>query len=48
MQTAKTNGLVPELYLKYIIEYIGKVPIDNLLPWSKEIPTYLKEIELQK
>ena len=48
MQTAKTNGLVPELYLKYIIESIGKVPIDNLLPWSKELPTYLKEIELQK
>ena len=37
-------GLNVELYLKYAIESIDKVPIEDLLPWSKNLPDNLKII----
>ena len=44
VQTARANGLNVELYLKYAIESIDKVPIEDLLPWSKNLPDNLKII----
>lgn len=41
VQTAKANGLKSEQYLKYIIEKINKKDIDDLLPWSNNLPKEL-------
>ena len=38
VQTAKANGLIPELYIKHLLDNINKVEIDDLLPWSEKIP----------
>ncbi len=37
IQTAKANDIKSELYLKYVIENIDKVDINNLLPWNLKI-----------
>lgn len=37
IQTARANGIKTELYMKYVIENIGKEDINNLLPWSEDI-----------
>ena len=42
MQTAKANGLISEQYISYCLENIGRIQIDDLLPWSKNLPDYLK------
>lgn len=42
VQTARANGVKVEEYLKYIIENIDKVPLDNLLPWHKDLPAELR------
>ena len=43
IQTAKANGLVPELYINHVISSIGKVPIEDILPWSDKMPNAIKE-----
>ena len=40
-QTAKANGLRSEQYIKYVIENITKKDINDLLPWSKNLPKEL-------
>ena len=45
VQTAKMNLIKPDEYIKYVLEKIDDIPnslLDNLLPFSKEIPDYLK------
>ena len=42
VQTARANGVKVEEYLKYIIENIDKVPLENLLPWHKDLPDKLR------
>lgn len=42
LQTAKANGLVPEIYLAYCLENINKVNLEDLLPWSEKLPISLK------
>ena len=42
IQTARANGLVVEDYLTYVMESINNLPIENLLPWSENIPNNLK------
>lgn len=42
IQTAKANGLCVERYLDYVLNNINKKNIDELLPWSKELPKELK------
>ena len=42
IQTARANGLVIDRYLEYVLSNIDKENIDNLLPWSKNLPVYLK------
>lgn len=42
VQTAKVNWLRVEQYLKYVIEMIEKLSIENLLPWSDKLPNELK------
>ena len=47
VETAKLNGLIPFEYLKYVMETIRgrKITeelIDGLLPWSENIPEYVK------
>ncbi len=44
VQTARANGLKVEHYLKYIIENINKKEIEELLPWSIDLPEELKII----
>ena len=44
IQTAKANGLKVEEYLTYIMENIGKIDANELLPWSKTLPKNLKVI----
>ena len=44
IQTAKANGLVPEAYLNYAINSIGKIPLEDLLPWSNKIPSSIKSL----
>lgn len=41
IQTAKANALVVDKYLEYVIDNISKIPIDDLLPWSEKLPSYL-------
>ena len=42
LQTAKANGLVPEMYLSYCLENVNKVSVEDLLPWSEKLPDSLK------
>lgn len=42
LQTAKANGLVPEMYLAYCLENMNKVTVEDLLPWSEKLPDSLK------
>jgi transposase len=45
VETAKANGLIPFEYLKYLLETVPGTSIgeiDNLLPWSNQIPDYLR------
>lgn len=42
IQTARANGLKVEDYLTYIMENIGNVDVEELLPWSKTLPDNLK------
>ena len=42
VQTAKANGLNVENYLNYIFNNISTKNADELLPWSNDIPKYLK------
>lgn len=37
IQTARANGLKTELYIKYVIDNIGRKDINTLLPWSENI-----------
>ena len=39
---SRANGLKIEQYLKYIIEKINKEDVENLLPWSSNLPKELK------
>lgn len=41
-QTAKANGLRPQEYLAYVLENINKKDVDDLLPWSENIPNHLR------
>lgn len=48
VHTAKSNGLVPFEYLKYLFEQLPNVDFENpvvldaLLPWAEELPQYLR------
>lgn len=42
IQTARANGLKTELYIKYVIDNIGRKDINTLLPWSDKLPDELK------
>lgn len=48
VETAKLNDLIPFEYIKYVLEQYPKEreatkeEIENLLPWSKTIPDYVK------
>ena len=44
IQTAKANGLKVEEYLTYLLENVDKIDVNELLPWSKTLPTNLKAI----
>lgn len=37
IRTAIINGLDPYRYIKYVLENIKNIPIDDLLPYSKEV-----------
>ena len=37
IRTAIINGLDPYRYVKYVLENIRNTPIDDLLPYSKDI-----------
>jgi transposase len=41
VQTARSNGLVVDKYLEYVLENIGKTDIADLLPWSDKLPKEL-------
>ena len=45
VQTAKANGLIVNKYLEYIIDNINKVPLEDLLPWSDNLP---KELSIRQ
>lgn len=42
IQTAVINNINVEKYLNYVFENINKEPIENLLPYSKNIKDKLK------
>lgn len=42
IRTAIINHLDPEKYLTYVLENINKLNLDDLLPYSKNIPQNLK------
>jgi transposase len=45
VETAKANGLSPYAYLKYLLEQLPNIDLedpsalDMLMPWSSELPT---------
>ena len=49
VETAKANNLIVERYLKYLFDKItgiddfSKFKFDPLMPWSSEIPDYIKK-----
>ena len=42
IQTAVINNINVEKYLNYVFENINREPIDNLLPYSKNIKDKIK------
>ena len=47
VESAKLNGLIPFEYLKYILEImptmkLNEENLDKILPWSQELPSYIK------
>ena len=42
IQTARANGLRVEEYLTYLLENVGEINFNDLLPWSEKIPESLK------
>ena len=42
IQTAKANGLCVDRYLEYALSNINKIKIDDILPWSRNLPKDLK------
>ncbi len=45
VQSAKINLLKPDEYIKYVLERIDDIKqkdIDELLPFAKDLPDYLK------
>ena len=45
IQTAQANLLIPDQYLTWTMYNVGKLPIEELLPWSEKIPD---EIHIHK
>ena len=41
VQTARSNGLVVDKYLEYVLENIGKADVADLLPWFDKLPKEL-------
>ena len=42
VQTARANGIRVEEYLAYLLENVGEIDVNDLLPWSEKIPESLK------
>ena len=42
IQTARANGIKVEEYLTYLLENVGEIDVNDLLPWSEKIPENLK------
>ena len=47
VESAKLNGLIPFEYLKYLLEVmptmkLNEENLDKILPWSKELPNHVK------
>ncbi|MDD7607059.1 MAG: transposase, partial [Candidatus Enterosoma sp.] len=42
IQTAQANLLIPDQYLSYVMHHIKSKPIEDLLPWSDNIPEELR------
>ena len=42
IQTARANGIRVEEYLTYLLENVGEIDVNDLLPWSEKIPENLK------
>ena len=42
IQTAQANLLIPDQYLSYVMYHIKSDPIEDLLPWSDNIPEELR------
>ena len=42
IQTARANGIKVEEYLTYLLENVGEIDVNDLLPWSEKIPESLK------
>ena len=42
IQSARANGLKGEDYLRYVMENIGKVDVEQLLPWLKTLSENLR------
>ena len=45
VQTAKANGLIIDKYIEYVLENINIVPIEDILPWSENLP---KELSIKQ
>ena len=45
IQTSQANLLIPDQYLTWAMYNVGKLPIEELLPWSEKIPD---EIHIHK
>lgn len=50
VETAKLNNLIPYEYLKYLLERMPGLKLNDenlqsLMPWSKQLPTYIKNPE---
>ena len=42
IQTARANGIRVEEYLTSLLESVGEIDVNDLLPWSEKIPENLK------
>ena len=50
VETAKLNNLIPYEYLKYLLEQMPGLKLNDenlqsLMPWSKQLPAYIKNPE---
>jgi hypothetical protein len=45
IQASQANLLIPDQYLTWAMYNVGKLPIEELLPWSEKIPD---EIHIHK